>query len=343
MAESLSISYSATGELVPLFKRMLELCNVRPDEQVLLYSDSSTYPHYPAAFMGAALSLGADVFQIIHPRMSPEKSVAEAWKRADLVIELVPVLRDYANVTKEAQEAGTRIFRVAQPEEITRRLVPTKEMRRRVEVGADLLQAGKKIRITSPNGTDLTLNKEGRDALRLYGIADKPGRWDIWPSGMVNCAPIENIGDGLLVLSRSDHIKQLRRYINDPVYLEIRNGCITSIKGGLDADLLVEWFRKFNDPNAYRVSHVGWGCDKRADWLKEGQDIPVYYGVMEIAFGANRGVYVQGNTVSKAHIDFCCRFNSFWVDDLKILDQGDFAVEDLIYKGPAEKEYFQDF
>ncbi len=68
MAESLAISYAATGELVPLFTRMLELCQVKPDEQVLLYTDSSTYPHYPAAFMGAALALGADVFQIVHPR-----------------------------------------------------------------------------------------------------------------------------------------------------------------------------------------------------------------------------------------------------------------------------------
>lgn len=42
MAESLAISYAATGELVPLFTRMLELCQVKPDEQVLLYTDSST-------------------------------------------------------------------------------------------------------------------------------------------------------------------------------------------------------------------------------------------------------------------------------------------------------------
>jgi 2,5-dihydroxypyridine 5,6-dioxygenase len=332
MAESLAISYSATGELVPLFTRVLELCNVTPDEQILLYSDSSTYPHYPAAFMGAGLGLGADVFQIVHPRGAPERAVAEAWKRADLVIEMLPNLRDYTDCTKEAQLAGTRILRVAQPEDVLRRLTPSAEMRRRVEAGADILHPGNKIRITSPSGTDLTLYKEGRDALRLYGLADKPGRWDIWPAGMVNCAPIEHKGEGLLVLSPSDVIKQLRRYVHDPVYIDIEDGCITGIKGGLDADLLVEWFRKFHDPNAYRVSHVGWGTDKRADWLKLEQDIPVYYGVMEIAFGANRGVYVQGQTVSQAHIDFCCRFNSFWVDERQVIDHGEFVISQLVYK-----------
>jgi 2,5-dihydroxypyridine 5,6-dioxygenase len=340
MAESLAVSYAATGELVPLFTRMLELCQVKPDEQVLLYTDSSTYPHYPAAFMGAALALGADVFQIVHPRGMPERAVAEAWLKADLVIELLPVLADYTSTTKDAQLAGTRILRVAQPEHVTRRLVPTLEMRKRVEAGADILEPGKTIRITSPNGTDLTLYKEGRDALRLYGIADKPGRWDIWPAGMVNCAPLEDRGEGRLVLSRGDHIKQLKRYINEPVYLEIQDGMITNIRGGLEADLLMEWFRKFKDPNAYRVSHIGWGCDVRADWLQQEQDIPVYYGVMEIAFGANRGVYVQGQTISKAHIDFCCRFNSFWVDNRQVLEAGDFLIEELKYKGPEEEEYF---
>ncbi len=340
MAESLSVSYSASGELVPIFQRMLELCEVKPDEQVLLYCDSSTYPHYPAAFMGAGLALGADVFQIVHPRAVPQRAVVAAWKAADLVIELTPGIGDYSSCVKEALLAGTRILRVAQPEETTRRLVPTREMRARVEAGADILQTGTEIHITSASGTDLILSKQGRDAMRLYGLADKPGRWDIWPSGMVMCPPVENKGEGLLVLSRSDHIKQIRRYVDDPVYLEIRDGCITSIKGGLDADLLNEWFQKFEDPHAYSVSHVGWGCDKRADWLVQGQDIPVYYGVMEIAFGANRGLFLQGQTVSRAHIDFCCRFNSFWVDDRQILDGGEFVPEELKYQGPWEDEYF---
>ena len=340
MAESLAVSYAATGELVPLFTRMLELCNVQPDEQILIYSDSSTYPHYPAAFLGAGLALGADVFQVLHPRGVPLKGVAEAWKRADMVIETLPVPQDYISATKEAQDAGTRILRVAQPEHVTRRLVPTKEMRARVEAGAKILQAGERIHITSPTGTDLTLSKRGRSALDLYGIADKPGRWDIWPAGMVNCAPIEDEGEGVLVLFRGDHMKQLKRYIRDTVYLEIRDGSIVDIKGGLEADVLNEYFGSFDDPIARRVSHVGWGCDPRANWLLQEQDIPVYYGVMEIAFGANRGVFVEGRNISKAHLDFCCRSNSFWVDDRQILENGDFLPEELTYKGPWEDEYF---
>ncbi len=298
----------------------------------MLHSDSGTRGAYGAAFMGAAMALGADVFQIVHPS-APEKAVVEVWKRADLVIDLSSGVHAYGDIIKEALLAGTRILRVASPEHVLRRLLPSEEMRKRVEAGAKIMKAGKKLRITSAHGTDLTLHKEDRDALGLYSIADSPGRWDIWPSGMVCCAPIEDKGEGVLVIGPGDMMLVLQLYVREPVHMEIRDGCITSIKGGLEADLLNEWFRKFNDPNAYRLAHVGWGCERRADWLKPGQDNECYYGNMQIAFGANVGVFVQGRTRSRAHHDFPCRYHSYCVDDKQVMEQGEFVVDELRYKG----------
>ncbi|HBY97726.1 MAG: hypothetical protein M5U01_21845 [Ardenticatenaceae bacterium] len=332
MPERLPIAYSATAELVDLFKRHLELCQVKEGDHVLLHSDSGSYPHYPAAFMGAALALGADVFQIVHPR-APERAVVDAWRRADIVIDMSSGPHAYGNIMREALDAGTRIMRIAVPEEVMRRLIPTEEMRRRVEAGQKVMTAGKTMRITSPHGTDLTLYKEGREALGIYSIADKPGRWDIWPAGMVNCAPIEDKGDGVLVVGPGDMMLVLQQYVRDPVYMEIKDGRITKITGGLEADLLNEWFRKFNDPNAYSVAHVGWGCEKRADWLKPGQDNECYYGNMQIAFGANVGIFPGARTRSRAHHDFPCRWNSYWVDDIQIMERGEFVIDELKYKG----------
>jgi 2,5-dihydroxypyridine 5,6-dioxygenase len=305
---------------------------VKEGEHVLLHSDSGSYPHYPAAMMGAALALGADVFQVVHPR-APEKAVVEAWKRADLVVDMSSGAHAYAAIMKEAREAGTRILRLAVAEDVLRRLFPTEEMRKRVEAGQKLMQDAKTMRITSPHGTDLTIHKEGREALGIYSIADKPGRWDIWPSGMVNCAPIEDKGGGVLVVGPGDMLLSLQHYVREPVYMEVKDGRIISFKGGLEADLLKEWFRKFNDPNAYSFAHVGWGCEKRADWLKPGQDNECYYGNMQIAFGANVGIYPGARTVSRAHIDFPCRFNSYWVDDTQVMERGEFVIDELKYKG----------
>ncbi len=330
-ANYMPISYTNTGELVDLFRRHLELCKVRPGEHVLLHTDSGTYPHYPAAFMGAGLALGADIYQVVHPR-TEEKAVVEAWKRADLVIDMSSGPHAYGRIMREAMDAGTRLLRIAVPEPVMRRLFPTEELRRRVEAGAKLMSHAKTMRITSPYGTDLTLHKDDREVLGLYSVSDRPARWDIWPSGMVCVAPIEHKGDGVLVVAPGDMMLVLQQYVRDPVHMEVKDGCITSIKGGLEAELLRTWFAKFNDPNAYRIAHVGWGCEKRADWMVPGQDNECFYANMQIAFGANVGIFPGAQTVSRAHHDFPCRNNSYWVDDIQIMENGEFLIDELRYK-----------
>jgi 2,5-dihydroxypyridine 5,6-dioxygenase len=331
VVERLTLSYAATGELVELFADQLRRCKVQPGEHVLLHTDSGTYPHYPAAYLGAAKMLGADVFAILHP-YGEEAAAIDAWKRADLVVDLTSRPHAYGEIIAQAQESGTRILRMANSEEVIRRLLPTQELRERVEAGQALMENAKTMRITSPGGTDLTFYKEGRHALGIYSVSDKPGRWDLWPSGMVNCAPEEDKGEGVLVLSPGDMMLVLQQYVRDPVHMEVEDGCIKSITGGLEAELLTEWFAKFKDPNAYRIAHIGWGCERRADWLKPGQDNECYYANMQIAFGANRGVFTQGTTRSKAHHDFPCRNNSYWCDDVQIMADGEFVRDELKYK-----------
>jgi 2,5-dihydroxypyridine 5,6-dioxygenase len=309
----------------------LRLCRVNEGEQVVVHTDSFTQPHYPAAFLSAAQRLGADTFQIVHPR-GVERGVGEVWNRADLVVDLATGVRAYSEIVREALLSGTRVLRVAESEEVLRRLFPTQELRERVEAGARIMQGGSVLRVTSPGGTDLTFYKDGRDALGLYSVADQPGRWDIWPGGMVCCAPHEDRGEGVLVVSPGDMMLVFGQYVHQPVRIEIESGSITSISGGVEATLLNEWFGKFDDPNVYRVAHIGWGCERRADWLKWGQDNESYYANMQVAFGANVGVFTQGTTRSRGHFDFPCRFNSFWVDDVQIMENGEFLLEELVHK-----------
>jgi 2,5-dihydroxypyridine 5,6-dioxygenase len=250
-----------------------------------------------------------------------------------MVIDVSSHAHVYGLLMREALLSGTRILRMAVTEEVIRRLVPTPEMRARVEAGQRIMQDGKVMRITSPGGTDLTIYKEGRDALGIYSVADKPGRWDIWPAGMVNCAPHEDRGEGVLVLSPGDMMLAIRQYVHSPVYLEVENGAIKKITGGMEAEILKSWFAKFKDPNAYHFAHVGWGCEPRADWMKPGQDNECMYANMQIAFGANLGIYTQAQTRSRAHIDFPCLRNSYWVDDIQIMEDGEFLVDELKYQG----------
>lgn len=325
----------ATVELADLMYEHLRLCRVQETERVIVHTDSFTQPHYGPAFLSAAQRLGADTFQIVHPR-GAERGVGDVWNDADLVIDLATGVRAYSEVVREALLAGTRILRVAESEEVLRRLFPTQELRERVEAGQRIMQDGKVMRITSPGGTDMTFHKEGRDALGIYSLADTPGRWDIWPAGMVCCAPHEDRGEGVLVLSPGDMMLVFGRYVHEPVRIEIEGGSITNISGGVEATLLTEWFGKYRDPNVYRVAHIGWGCERRADWLKWGQDNESYYANMQVAFGANVGIFTQGTTKARGHFDFPCRFNSYWVDDVQIMADGEFLLDELKYQDETE-------
>lgn len=45
---------------------------------------------------------------------------------------------------------------------------------------------------------------------------------------------------------------------------------MSSIDGGVEAELIADYMASFDDPDAYAVSHVGWGLQKRARWSALG-------------------------------------------------------------------------
>ena len=60
MAAPTATSYKI-AELVPLFTRMLELCELKDSESLVILSDPDTNQEYTAAMCRAARSFGADV------------------------------------------------------------------------------------------------------------------------------------------------------------------------------------------------------------------------------------------------------------------------------------------
>ncbi len=337
----LELSYSAATELIPLFREVLELCNLSANETLLIYSDTHTNPHYPAAALGAALELGADAFQVVVPTAIPENDtgiLADLWAGVDMVLDLVStVAHAYSMLNAAALQNGGRVLRCAQPPDVLKRLKPSPLIRRRVQAGADLLRKAATMRVRSEAGTDFTVDVTNRVVLALYSLADEPGRWDNWPSGMVAVGPDEHSANGVLVLDINDVILRLGRYVTSPVTLHLEDGLITGLEGGSDARLLRDWFASFEEEDAYRIAHIGWGCEHRADWNRMGaylmepavQDQEAFYGNMQVAFGANTAIF-EGTNRTRAHMDFPCRNMSIWLDELQVLERGQFLLDSMI-------------
>lgn len=338
----LPLTPKLSAELTMLFRRELELCNLKAGETLLIFSDSMFNPHYVAACIGAAMLLGAEPIHMEVPHSTASlssRTIVEAWKAADMVIPLTTHIRWlYSEAHNEALDSGTRTLMVQEPVDILRRLFPDEAVRRRTTAGAAVLDRAKTMRVRSEAGTDLVLDKTGRPGIGQYGISDVPGRWDHWPSGLVACAPIEGSVEGTFVLDRGDIILNLGRYVESPVRFTLREGRIVKIEGGTDATLLRDYFEQAKDDKAYIVSHIGWGTEHRAQWHLIGtrffesggvMDAESFYGNMQIAFGSNFGRFLGGENKVDFHLDLPTRSHSIWLDDDLIVDRGVIVPDEL--------------
>lgn len=270
-------------KLVSLFQTEFERCKVRKGEKAIVLSGELGRPEYAKAAMEAIRNVGADVFEMRTPALRPSDIPVEAGsrivgltpisgnrlaietlKQADFVVDLVLLLHSHEQV--EILNSGARMLMVVEPPEVLERNQPTDELRHLVETGAEKLKRAKSLRIISGAGTDVEMRLGEYPVMTQYGFTDQPGRWDHWPTSFLYTWPNEGGANGRVVVNKGDFIWPLNRYISDPITLIIENGYIRKIEGGPNAQLLREQMESFKDPEAYAVSHIGWGVDPHAKW-----------------------------------------------------------------------------
>jgi len=329
-------------ELISLFKHQLSASNLKPHEMCLIITDTAFNPVVADACFGAADDLGAEAIKLVIPygKPIPKKSLRAAMLEADLIVYPTTHTLHYSDEMREFLSKGGRAMMAVQPLHAMDRLRADEAVIRRAKVGAAYLEKGKTIHITSPYGTDLTMEKNGRPALATYGVADEPGHLDFWGGGMVQTAQLEGTMEGTLVLNTGDLIFMLARYIEHPVEIVFKEGRIVEIKGNhLDAFMLRHYLHTFNDEKALMAGHMAWGVDRRAEWLSQSiqysdpgssaADSESYYGNIQIEIGSNDDVAFKGKNRSKNHLGLCCLDSSLTLDGTKIIEQGKFVPKDL--------------
>ena len=256
-----------------------------------------------------------------------------ALKASDLVLDLMTLL--FSPEQHEILSAGTKILLAVEPPEVLCRLVPTEGDRVRVSAASQRIEAAREMHVTSAAGTDLRCALGEFPAIREYGYVDEPGRWDHWPSGFVLTWPNEGQSNGVVVLDRGDILLPMKDYVTEPIRLDIREGYVRAIEGGLQADLLKEYMATFEDPEAYAVSHIGWGLQPRAQWSmlghynKEthiGMDARAFEGNFLWSMGPNNEA--GGSRTTACHIDIPMRRCSVALDGTPTVIDG--VVQDDI-------------
>ncbi|MGO3843391.1 MAG: 2,5-dihydroxypyridine 5,6-dioxygenase [Alcaligenes pakistanensis] len=339
-------------QLIEAWQEVLRLSKLQAGQTVTLLTSSTTHPQTMQCAQIAAQSMGAIVNRLDLLPVNAEKALSRdslaylgttpltgneaaiaALKASDLVLDLMTLLFSPEQI--DILKSGTKILLAVEPPEILVRTVPTEADRARVTAAAALIKAAKEMSITSAAGTDLRCPLGEFPAIREYGFVDEPGRWDHWPSGFVLTWPNELGTNGTIVIDKGDILLPQKKYSTEQIILTVENGYATKIEGGIEAELLDEYMKTFNDPEGYAISHIGWGLQPRAHWSTLGlysrentigMDARAFEGNFLFSLGPNNEA--GGKRTTACHIDIPLRHCTVSLDgravvrDGKVLDGG---------------------
>jgi len=339
------------AKLTMLFRREFGLCRVERGETIAVLSDLGSRRDYVAAAFAAAEDMGADIYEMCVnsipswtnvgvETVGACKGTVEALARADLLVCLhIPLFTKWL---KTVRDAGTRVLMIIDAPDDLERLMAPAGLKEAVRHAHARLAETKVMRVVSGAGTDLTVECGEYPVMSQYGYADEPGRFDHWGGGHVHTFPNEGSANGTVVIRPGDIVVlPYCRYVQDEVRLEIADGFIRKIEGGLDAKLMDYWLedgrRHPGDMDGHVVSHLGWGLNPQARWdyIALAGDDPEHSHANARTFPGNflfsTGPNTQGGGTrdTKGHYDVPMRDCTVMLDNDVVIERGRFVDEKM--------------
>jgi diguanylate cyclase (GGDEF)-like protein/PAS domain S-box-containing protein len=273
----------------------------REGESVLVVTDPPMEAR-ARDFLQHALDLGIDTTLVaMGVRQSsgeePPRAVAEALKSSPIAVLLTSRSLSHTAARREACEKhGARI--ASMPGADAARLetlldIDYDDLRGRCEELAGLLENARRIRLTSPAGTDLSLDIRGRTIYRDIGDLSKPGSFGNLPAGEVCLAPIEGTAEGIVCIDGS--VAGLGR-LKSPITVKFLGGRAIEISDPNLRDLLQP-----HGPEAYQLAEFGIGTNPRAGIVGNVLEDEKAMGTAHVALGSNASM--GGRIHVPVHID----------------------------------------
>jgi 2,5-dihydroxypyridine 5,6-dioxygenase len=331
---------------IEAFARVFALCQVQPGEPVAILSETQSRELNVRLAELALLRLQARPFHLVVPT-PPQRApvpvrstgasdalqkldpVVQALAASGLVIDLTLEGLLHAPELPEIIQRGARLLMISNEHpEALERLIPDPALTPKVKLGLQKARAAATMRVTSKAGTELEINLRNAVSAGVWGYCERPGTVAHWPGGLVVNFPRANSVNGVLVMDAGDINLTFKRYLEKPIILTIENDLITRIEGsGTDAELMRRYFAAWNDPNAYAVSHVGWGMNPSARYEAlamydrrdtNGTELRAFAGNFLYSTGANE---VAGRH-TLGHFDLPLRGCTISLDDTVIVQDG---------------------
>lgn len=308
-----------------------QVLEVKRGETVLIITDTDMPSTITEAIAYSAVSVGGQVTVMIMQTQQiggeePPSSVAAAMAASQVVINQATQSLTHTESVRNAMNKGARI---ANLRNFTEDMMYTgginadyHEVRRVSEKLSDLLSKTDKIRMTTPEGTDLTMWTRGRNAISQTGFVTMPGMLSGLPDGESTLAPLEAVSEGVIV---SPYIADKIGLITEPFRMEITKGRIVNVIGGKQAFDLKRLLESKDEAGYNAASQFALGTNPACRIVPNTREVGKKLGTAHIAIGDNRSL--GGNSSSSFHIDFVFLNPTVYFDDKCILEDGQYLIE----------------
>ena len=313
---------SKSAEIV--LKKCLGLKN---NEKLLIVTDSKLFS-IAKMFFDEAKKITDDVklIKIPIPRVhgtETSKEVAEEMLDYDAELLITTKSLSHTKARKNASDKGARITTMpgVTRDMIERALnIDYDRLKRINDKLAKVLDKGKKVRITTKIGTDISFSIEGRNALGTdSGLYTKKGSFGNLPSGEVFIAPVEKTANGTFIVDASfaDFGK-----LKKPLKVEVKGGYAISFEGEKSQKLenLLDSVGK----EARNIAEFGIGTNDKAKITGNILEDEKAVGTCHIALGNNAGF--GGKVHVQLHLDGIIKKPTIYVDDKKIMNDGKLLI-----------------
>jgi 2,5-dihydroxypyridine 5,6-dioxygenase len=344
------VSLRLEGKWIEMFVHVFRLCGVKAGDVCAVLSETQSRPELPQLSELALQRIGARAFHLVLPGQPLAAPVpVRSTGASDAIAGVEPVVQALASCVfvadctveglQHAAElpqilaGGARVLAISHEHpEILERCLPLAEDELPVRDAMRRLKAAKLMQVLSAAGTDLRITLAGARVGGVWGFSAKPGTLSHWPGGLVLAFPAAGAVNGTLVMDRGDVNLTFKRYLQDPVRLQIENDHALRVEalpgqGGVDAELMRGYLQAWGDLAAYAVSHVGWGLNRRARWDAmlfhdkadfNGTELRAFAGNFLYSTGANE---VAGRH-TLGHFDLPLRGCTVLLDGQAVVENG---------------------
>jgi len=312
MAQATETSVTLRPEFLRVVEMIYrEMCNLQPKTKVLILADSRTPPHVVSAFMGMAMTFGAEAMvglnatpppPTLQPGIKWNPMVIAASREADLIVDLAV---GYAQFIVDAVLRGARVIMPGDgtgahhiEESLIRCMLTTDvhALRREADQIAALFTQSDTCRITSQEGTDIEFDIRGLSGTPSDGFLWDPDKgewkssWAIVPPAQPGITLPKGSGDGVIAVDgfllyepAYDHETP-----TSPVFLTIEKGRLVKVEGHpLYAGRLRHWLASLpDDSGTYGPIHFNLGTNPRA-MMTQHLEFERIRGTIDFGFGDN--------------------------------------------------------